>query len=156
MITSMREDLGLHADALMLRERRDLRIEGDTLTIRGEKRKQEERDERGYHIINCSIGAGIKEQVHVGIGFMRGRHMIFGNRQHELHVQVLDIPVDGFLGVLAAVGDVVDALDEAVGGIVNVDLAEVAVRLNQAQFAYQASSSVFNTLRGLTLLDVLK
>ena len=49
-----------------------------------------------------------------------------------------------------------DALDEAVGGIVNVDLAEVAVRLNQAQFAYQASSSVFNTLRGLTLLDVLK
>jgi flagellar hook-associated protein 3 FlgL len=48
------------------------------------------------------------------------------------------------------------ALDEAVGGIVNVDLAEVAVRLNQAQFAYQASSSVFNTLRGLTLLDVLK
>ncbi|MEQ1780076.1 MAG: flagellin [Hyphomonadaceae bacterium] len=49
-----------------------------------------------------------------------------------------------------------DALDEAVGGIVNVDLAEVAVRLNQAQFAYQASSSVFNTLRGLTLLDVLR
>lgn len=49
-----------------------------------------------------------------------------------------------------------NALDEAVGGIVNVDLAEVAVRLNQAQFAYQASSSVFNTLRGLTLLDVLK
>lgn len=49
-----------------------------------------------------------------------------------------------------------NALDEAIGGIVNVDLAEVAVRLNQAQFAYQASSSVFNTLRGLTLLDVLK
>lgn len=49
-----------------------------------------------------------------------------------------------------------NALDEAVGGIVNVDLAEVAVRLNQAQFAYQASSSVFNTLRGLTLLDVLR
>lgn len=48
-----------------------------------------------------------------------------------------------------------NALDEAVGGIVNVDLAEVAVRLNQAQFAYQASSSVFNTLRGLSLLDVL-
>ena len=49
-----------------------------------------------------------------------------------------------------------NALDEAIGGIVNVDLAEVAVRLNQAQFAYQASSSVFNTLRGLTLLDVLR
>jgi flagellar hook-associated protein 3 FlgL len=48
-----------------------------------------------------------------------------------------------------------NALDEAIGGIVNVDLAEVAVRLNQAQFAYQASSSVFNVLRGLSLLNVL-
>ena len=48
-----------------------------------------------------------------------------------------------------------NALDEAIGGIVNVDLAEVAVRLNQAQFAYNASSSVFNVLRGLSLLNVL-
>lgn len=48
-----------------------------------------------------------------------------------------------------------NALDEAIGGIVNVDLAEVAVRLNQAQFAYEASSSVFNVLRGLSLLNVL-
>jgi flagellar hook-associated protein 3 FlgL len=49
-----------------------------------------------------------------------------------------------------------NALDEAVGGIVNVDLAEVAVRLNQAQFAYESSASVFNVLRNLTLLNVLK
>lgn len=48
-----------------------------------------------------------------------------------------------------------NALDEAIGGIVNVDLAEVAVRLNQAQFAYNASSSVFNVLRGMSLLSVL-
>jgi flagellar hook-associated protein 3 FlgL len=48
-----------------------------------------------------------------------------------------------------------NALDEAIGGIVNVDLAEAAVRLNQAQFAYEASSSVFNVLRGLSLLNVL-
>lgn len=48
-----------------------------------------------------------------------------------------------------------NALDEAIGGIVNVDLAEVAVKLNQAQFAYEASSSVFNVLRGLSLLNVL-
>ncbi len=48
-----------------------------------------------------------------------------------------------------------NAMDEAIGGIVNVDLAEVAVRLNQAQFAYNASSSVFNVLRGLSLLNVL-
>lgn len=49
-----------------------------------------------------------------------------------------------------------NALDEAIGGIVNVDLAEVAVRLNQAQFAYQSSASVFNTLRNMSLLDILK
>ncbi len=49
-----------------------------------------------------------------------------------------------------------NALDEAIGGIVNVDLAEVAVRLNQAQFAYESAASVFNTLRNLSLLNVLK
>ncbi len=49
-----------------------------------------------------------------------------------------------------------NALDEVVGGIVNVDLAEVAVRLNQAQFAYQSSASIFNTLRNMSLLDILK
>ena len=49
-----------------------------------------------------------------------------------------------------------EALDGAIGGIVNVDLAEVAVRLNQAQFAYQASAGVFNVLRSMNLLDALK
>jgi flagellar hook-associated protein 3 FlgL len=49
-----------------------------------------------------------------------------------------------------------EALDGAIGGIVNVDLAEVAVRLNQAQFAYQASAGVFNVLRTMNLLDALK
>jgi flagellar hook-associated protein 3 FlgL len=49
-----------------------------------------------------------------------------------------------------------EALDGAIGGIVNVDLAEVAVRLNQAQFAYQASAGVFNVLRSMSLLEVLK
>lgn len=49
-----------------------------------------------------------------------------------------------------------DALNEAVGGIVDVDLAEVAVRLNQAQFAYEASAGVFNVLRNLSLLTVLR
>lgn len=48
-----------------------------------------------------------------------------------------------------------NALNAAIGDIVDVDLAEVAVRLNQAQFAYQASASVFNTLRGLTLMNFL-
>jgi flagellar hook-associated protein 3 FlgL len=49
-----------------------------------------------------------------------------------------------------------EALDGAIGEIVNVDLAEVAVRLNQAQFAYEASAGVFNVLRNMTLLNALK
>ena len=49
-----------------------------------------------------------------------------------------------------------EALEGAIGGIVNVDLAEVAVRLNQAQFAYQASAGVFNILRSMSLLTVLQ
>ena len=49
-----------------------------------------------------------------------------------------------------------ESLEAAVGGIVDVDLAEVAVRLNQAQFAYEASASVFNTIRNLTLLNFLR
>jgi flagellin-like hook-associated protein FlgL len=39
---------------------------------------------------------------------------------------------------------------------VNVDLAEVAVRLNQAQFAYESSASIFNVLRNLSLLNMLE
>jgi hypothetical protein len=40
-----------------------------------------------------------------------GRHLVFGDGQQELHVQVLDVPLHGFLGVLATVGDVVDLGD---------------------------------------------
>ena len=53
-------------------------------------------------------------------------------------------------------GAQLDALNGAIGGIVNVDLAEVAVRLNQAQFAYDASAGVFNVLRNMSLLNTLK
>lgn len=49
-----------------------------------------------------------------------------------------------------------ESLDSAVGSIVDVDLAEVAVRLNQAQFAYEASANIFNTIRNLTLLNYLR
>jgi len=48
-----------------------------------------------------------------------------------------------------------NALNGAIGGIVDVDLAEVAVRLNQAQFAYDASAGVFNVLRNMSLLNSL-
>ena len=50
--------------------------------------------------------AGIEEDVHVGSGFLRRRHLVLGNRQHEVHVQVLSVPLDGFWRP-AAVGDVV-------------------------------------------------
>jgi flagellar hook-associated protein 3 FlgL len=49
-----------------------------------------------------------------------------------------------------------DALNGAIGEIVNVDLAEVAVRLNQAQFAYEAAAGVFNVLRNMSLLNALQ
>lgn len=48
-----------------------------------------------------------------------------------------------------------NTLSSSIGNIVDVDLAEVAVKLNNAQTSYQASASVFNAVRGLTLLDVL-
>jgi flagellar hook-associated protein 3 FlgL len=53
-------------------------------------------------------------------------------------------------------GSRLDALNGAIGGIADVDLAEVAVRLNQAQFAYDASASVFNVLRNMSLLNALQ
>lgn len=49
-----------------------------------------------------------------------------------------------------------NALNGAIGEIVDVDLAEVAVRLNQAQFAYEASASVFSTIRNLSLINFLR
>lgn len=35
----------------------DLRVEGDLLTIRGEKSQKREQDERGYHVVERSTGA---------------------------------------------------------------------------------------------------
>ncbi len=49
----------------------------------------------------------------------------------------------------------VNTIAKSIGEITHVDLAEVASRLNNAQTSYQASASVFNTIRGLSLVDVL-
>ena len=49
----------------------------------------------------------------------------------------------------------VNTIAQSIGEITHVDLAEVASRLNNAQTSYQASASVFNTIRGLSLVDVL-
>lgn len=46
-------------------------------------------------------------------------------------------------------------LNEIVGGVVNVDLAEVAARLSAAQTQYQASASIFAQLKDMNLLKFL-
>jgi hypothetical protein len=86
-------------------------LEGDVLhPFRGvlvaPHRRRVRELEEGQHV----AVAGIHEQVHVGVGCVRGRHLVLGDGQHELHVQVR-VPLDGLLGVLAAVGDVVDLGD---------------------------------------------
>lgn len=50
----------------------------------------------------------------------------------------------------------IDLLESLSGDITEVDLAEVAVRLNQAQLQFQASASIFNTIQGLSLVDYLR
>ena len=55
---------------------------------------------------------GIQEDVHVGVGLMRRGHLVFGDGKHEVHFQVLDVPVHGFFGVFAAVGNVVNFLNQ--------------------------------------------
>ena len=49
----------------------------------------------------------------------------------------------------------INSLRQSVGDIRDVDLAEVAVQLNQAQLSFEASASVFNSLRNLSLLNFL-
>ena len=55
--------------------------------------------------------ARIQEDVHVGVGCFGGRHQVFGNGQHKIHVQVFGVPLDGFFGVFAAIGGMVNFAD---------------------------------------------
>ncbi len=48
-----------------------------------------------------------------------------------------------------------NALNESTGRITDVDLAEVAFELSQAQISYQASASIFAQIRNLSLVNVL-
>ena len=66
--------------------------------------------EEGEHIPH----AGVEKDVHVGVGFAGGRHGVLGDRQHQLHVEVVLVPARGFERVLAAIGDVVNFLDKHV------------------------------------------
>lgn len=53
----------------------------------------------------------IEENMHVRIGFLGGGHFVLSNCKNEVHVEVLLIPLNRLLGVLAAIGYVVDLLD---------------------------------------------
>ncbi len=48
-----------------------------------------------------------------------------------------------------------DLLASLAGDITDVDLAEVALRLNQAQLQFQASANIFNRIQSLSLVDYL-
>lgn len=49
-----------------------------------------------------------------------------------------------------------NVLDKLTGDLTEVDLAEVAVQLNQAQVQFQATASVFRTIQSLSLVDFLR
>ncbi|MAK61265.1 MAG: hypothetical protein CMK09_09830 [Ponticaulis sp.] len=49
-----------------------------------------------------------------------------------------------------------DLMESLTADITEVDLAEVAVQLNQAQLQFQATASVFRTIQGLSLVDFLR
>ena len=59
---------------------------------------------KGQHV----AATRVQEQVHVGVGRMGGGHLVFGNGQHEAHVQVFHIPLDGFFGVFATISGMVN------------------------------------------------
>lgn len=77
---------------------------------------------------------------------------------------------EGLLGVQGENGRVLNETDNAVerletesnllaslsADITDVDLAEVALELSQAQLQYQATASVFNTIQNLSLVNLLE
>ncbi|GAO22788.1 hypothetical protein ALISP_2608 [Alicycliphilus sp. B1] len=59
--------------------------------------------------------ADVDKDVHVGVGLLGRGHLVFGDGEDEIRVQVLLVPLDGCFSVLAAVSDVVDAIEEGHG-----------------------------------------
>ena len=53
----------------------------------------------------------VQEDMHIGIRLLGGGDFVFGNGQNEVHVQVFLIPLNRLLGILAAIGYMVDLLD---------------------------------------------
>lgn len=46
--------------------------------------------------------------MHVGVGFVGGGDVVFGDGEDEVHVQHIAIPLNGLFGVFAAIGNVVN------------------------------------------------
>ena len=85
-----------------------------------------------------SFSRNLEETLHRAVAYANQRKHEYATLEHLLLSLTDD---DDAAGVMRAC---------------DVDLAAVAMRLQQAQFAYNSSASVFNVLRGLSLLDVLK
>ncbi len=64
--------------------------------------------EEGQHV----AAPCVQEHVHVWIGRAGGGHLVLGDGELELHAQHIAVELDRLLGVLAAVGDVVDAVQD--------------------------------------------
>ncbi len=62
--------------------------------------------EEGEHI----APAGVEEDVHVGVVLAGRRHVIFRECGRVLHAEHVAIKLDRLLGVLAAIGDVMNAI----------------------------------------------
>ena len=59
--------------------------------------------------------ADVDEDVHVGVGLLGGGHLVFGNGEDEIGIEVLLVPLHGFLRVFAAVSDMVNAVEKGHG-----------------------------------------
>jgi hypothetical protein len=99
--------------SLVLQQRRAvLDLERDVLhptrrvRVAAHLRPRRQLEEREHVAVAC-----VHEHVHVRIWFLGRRHFVFGDRQHEVHVQHLLVPEHRFLRVAAPVGDVMNLLD---------------------------------------------
>ena len=62
---------------------------------------------------------GIEEDVHVGIVLAGGGHVVLGEGGGVVHAHHAGVPLDRFLGVAAAIGDVMNAGEgEGVGFLI--------------------------------------
>ena len=89
-----------------------LDLEGDVLHPFGRVRVAAHRRLRGQLEKGQDVTvAGVQEDVHVRIWRLGRGHEVLGDGQYKVHVQVVAVPEHRFPGVLAAVRNMVDAVD---------------------------------------------